>query len=145
MDNLQLHPLTLCLVKAGLSAGTTSTLSTTATIQYGINGKFSTPKGAITNGATPTLDAATGLAFTPISANQGTIVVVCLDAAGNLKAVQGSVVGLDVSGAFMVLAPTWPVIPDNAVPHRLHRAQGRLHAGGHVDLRHQQPVRRSRG
>jgi hypothetical protein len=114
MDNLQLAPLTLCMSKVALAAGTTSTISTTGTTTYGINGKAYT-KAAITNGATPTLDAATGLAFNPIVANQGTIVVICLDAAGNVKAVQGGVTALDVSGAF-IQAPAMPVIPDSLCP-----------------------------
>jgi hypothetical protein len=42
-------------------------------------------------------------------------VVICLDAAGNVKAVQGGVTALDVSGAF-IQAPAMPVIPDSLCP-----------------------------
>lgn len=114
MDALQLSPLTLCLSKVALAAGTTSTISTTGTTTYAIGGKAYS-KAAITNGATPTADFATGNAFTPISANQGTVVVVGLDAAGNVRAVQGGVQALDVSGNF-ILAPNWPAFPDNFCP-----------------------------
>lgn len=114
MDNLQVLPLTLCMSKVALAAGTTTTISTTGTTVFGINGKaFS--KAAITNGATPTTDAATGLAFPSISANQGTVVVICLDATGAVKACQGATQALDVSGNF-VLAPQMPTIPDSLCP-----------------------------
>jgi hypothetical protein len=43
-------------VKVALAAGTTTTISTTGTTTYGINGKAYS-KAAITNGATPTTDA----------------------------------------------------------------------------------------
>lgn len=115
MDALAQAPVTLTTTYAGLSAGTTTTISTANTIQYCLRGKAISPKTAITNGATPTTDATTGLAFTPISANQGTVVVLGLDASGNLKASQGSVQALDSSGAF-VLAPQFPVVPDTVCP-----------------------------
>ena len=114
MDNLQVLPLTLCLSKVALAAGTTTTISTTGTTVYAINGKAYS-KAAITNGATPTTDAATGAAFPSISANQGTVVVVGLDASGNVKACQGTIQALDVSGNF-ILAPQMPVMPDNLCP-----------------------------
>ena len=114
MDALQQVPLTLCLSKVALAAGTTTTISTTGTTIFGIRGKAYS-KAAITNGATPTTDAATGLAFPPLSANNGTIVVIGLDASGNVKAVQGSIQALDVSGNF-ILAPQLPAVPDTICP-----------------------------
>jgi hypothetical protein len=115
MDYLSQAPVTLTTTYAGLSAGTTTTISTANTIQYCLRGKAISPKTAITNGATPTTDAATGLAFPPISANQGTIVVLGLDASGNVKAMQGAIQALDSSGAF-ILAPQFPNIPDTVCP-----------------------------
>lgn len=114
MDILAFSALTLGLSKAGLSAGTTTTISTANTYNYAINSKAYT-KGAITNGATPTTDSATGAAFPGFVANQGTIVVLGLDASGNVKAVQGSVEALDVSGNF-IRAPLMPPCPDNFCP-----------------------------
>ena len=114
MDNLTQIPLTLCLSKVTLAAGTTTTISTTGTTTYAIKGKAYT-KSAITNGATPTTDGATGSAFTGITANQGTVVVVGLDSSGNIKAMQGSVESLDSSGSF-IKAPQFPVIPDTVCP-----------------------------
>ena len=114
MDALSLYPITGCLSKVTLAAGTTTTISTTGTTTYGIKSKAYT-KAAITNGATPTTDAATGSAFTGITANQGTVVVIGLDSSGNVKACQGTVESLDVSGNF-VRAPQFPTIPDTICP-----------------------------
>lgn len=115
MDRLQKAPFTLCLSKVTLAAGTTTTISTTGTTTYAILGKAYT-KTAITNGATPTTDAATAAAFRGIIANQGTVVLIGFDAAGNIKAAQGSIEALDVSGNF-INAPQLPSgIPDTMCP-----------------------------
>ena len=114
MDQLMQVAQTLCLSKATLAAGTTSTISTTGTTVFCIKGKAYS-KAAITNGATPTTDADTALAFLPVAANQGTIIVIGLDASGNIKACQGSVEALDVGGNFIIL-PKTPGIPDTMCP-----------------------------
>lgn len=109
MDMQQAVPVTMCFSKASLAAGTTTTISTTGTTTYAIKGKFYT-KTAITNGATPTTDFATGASFLPIpipntAPNLGlgyaSIYTVGLDSSGNTKVVQGSIVALDVSGNFI--------------------------------------------
>lgn len=114
MDNLFAVAATICLSKVALAAGTTSTISTTGTTVYAIRGKAYS-KAALVNVATPTVDSQTSLAFVPFAANNGTVVVVGFDAAGNLKAAQGSVQALDVSGNFVV-APTFPTLPDTICP-----------------------------
>lgn len=115
MDNSALRGLTAAFSVAGLSAGTTTTLSTANTVQYSIGGK-AYAKTAITNGATPTSDSATGSAFVGCKANYGTVYVLCFDSSGNIKAVQGEVTPLDASGAFIV-APEFPAnIPDTLCP-----------------------------
>jgi hypothetical protein len=114
MDIQSLSSQTGCLSKVTLAAGTTTTISTTGTTTYGIRSKAYS-KTAITNGATPTTDAATGLAFPSLSANQGAVVLVGLDASGNVKATQGGIQSLDVSGSFLV-APQFGAIPDNFCP-----------------------------
>jgi hypothetical protein len=114
MDALSLYPITGCLSKVTLAAGTTTTISTTGTTTYAIKSKACS-KSAITNGATPTTDATTGSAFTGITANQGTVVVIGLDSSGAIKASQGSVESLDVSGNF-IRAPQFPLIPDTVCP-----------------------------
>lgn len=107
-------PLTMCLSKVTLAAGTTTTLSTTGTTTFTIRGKAYT-KTAITNGATPTTDAATGNAFIPVPANFGSIFMVGLTAAGALAVVQGTVVPLDTAGAF-INAPSFGALPLDFCP-----------------------------
>lgn len=109
MDNLQFAPVTMCFTKATLAAGTTSTISTTGTTTFAIRGKFYA-KTAITNGATPTTDWATGNAFIPIpvpltspnlagvpnnAAGYSSIFMVGFDHSGNIKVIQGSIVASD--------------------------------------------------
>jgi hypothetical protein len=108
MDNLEIAPLTCCFTKAGLAAGTTTTLTQTlaggATSNiFAIRGKTYSAT-ALSNTATPTTDWATGKAFLPILANQGCVFMVGFNAAGALKAIQGQVVALDtvtVPGNFL--------------------------------------------
>jgi hypothetical protein len=124
MDNLALRPLTACLSKATLAAGTTTTFLTTGATIYAIKGLiYSTAAAA--NAATPTLDANTGKAFLPVGANKGSVFVVCYDgqatAANAIKVVQGSIEDLDgvASGAnakFANALPNWPAIPGHLCP-----------------------------
>jgi|GEM_PF-2158743 len=109
MDIQQFSPITACLTKVTLAAGTTSTLSTTGTTTYLIRSKFYT-KAALTNQATPTTDALTGAAFVAVPANYGSIYAVGFNAAGTLSCVQGTVEALDVNGAF-VQAPNFGGLP----------------------------------
>jgi len=114
MDMQQAVPVTMCFTKAAIAAGTTSTMSTTGTTTFAIKGKFYT-KTALSNQATPTVDFATGAAFLPIpipatAPNLGlgyaSIYTVGFDTGGNLRAIQGSIVALDVSGNF-ITAPVF--------------------------------------
>lgn len=101
-----------CTTKAGLSAGTTSTLTTANTVQYAIAGKAQS-KAAITNQATPTSDATSAALFTarPVLPNQGSVFLVGFNAAGTLLASQGDIKALDVQGNF-IDAPQFPTFPD---------------------------------
>lgn len=101
MDVQSAASITMCLSKVTLAAGTTSTLSNTSTIVYAIRGK-ALSASALSNTATPTTDAATGAAFTGVVANYGSVFLVGLNAAGDLKCVQGSITPLDVAGKFIV-------------------------------------------
>lgn len=109
MDYQAAAPATLCLSKVTLAAGTTTTLSTTGTTIYAIRGKAYS-KAAITNGATPIVDFATGVAFKPIpipatapnlAAGYGSIFVVGLDAGGTMRVIQGTIEALDSAGLFI--------------------------------------------
>ena len=110
MDNLQQVPATLCVVKAGLAAGTTNTYGTTGATVYSIKGKAYS-KAAATNAALPVVDRATNLPFVPLVANQGCVVTFSYDAAGNLRCAQGQVQALDGSGNFAV-PPQFPIVLD---------------------------------
>ena len=114
MDALIQTPLTICTLKATLAAGTTSTLSSTGTIYYGIKGKAYS-HAALSNTATPTTDATTGAAFVAIPANYGAIIVIGLDKAGALIASQGPLQALDTSGLF-IIAPQFPTVLDTMCP-----------------------------
>lgn len=121
MDILAQTPLTLSLVNAGAVAGTTNSFTTTAATVPVIQGKFGTALGVLTNSATtPTTDANTGLAFPTLAANQAAAVVFGTNAAGTLKAVQGTIVQTEVGvtttvGAF-ISAPPFPALPDDFCP-----------------------------
>lgn len=115
MDTLMQIPMTLAnFPPATLVAGTTTTLTTTGTTSYCIKGK-AYDKTAITNGATPTTDAATGAAFTGIAANKGGVFTIGLDSAGAIKVTQGSIVDLNAAGAF-IQAPQFGPCPDSVCP-----------------------------
>jgi hypothetical protein len=120
MDTLQTPPLTMCVSKATLAAsGAATTFTTTGATLYCIKGKaYSTAAAAGT--ATPTSDAATGLAFVPITINNGAMAVWCYDgsatAVAGIKVVLGPMAPLDASGNFSVNAPGMPVIPDTLCP-----------------------------
>lgn len=121
MDTVAKAPVTLCLSKATLAAGTTSTVSTTGTTIFAIESFFYS-KTAITNGATPTTDWVTGNAFVPIPipltstglppgvpgacAGYACAFAVGFDHSGNIKVIQGPIVGLDANGNFISAAPT---------------------------------------
>jgi len=120
MDNLSAYPLTLALGLSNLAAGTTTTFTTTGTLAFAIN-SIAYSKAAVTNQATPTLDANTGLAFKPLlfpsglQPGQCSVFVWALNAAGTYAVVQGSVENLDSQGA-VVIAPQYPVVPDTMCP-----------------------------
>ena len=115
MDQLLQAPLTMTVVKAGLTAGTTTTYSTTANpVLYCIRGKAYT-KATVTNGATPTTDANSGLAFKAQAIGTGSVYVFGYDSAGNTKVAQGSIETLDPAGAFYT-APLMPDVVDTMCP-----------------------------
>lgn len=97
---------TICIAKAGLTAGTTSTYTTAAATGGSVGGKFVTALAAQTNTATPTTDY-NGDAFTALAASEGCVFVFSLIAAGTIAIHQGPVESLDASGNFKI-APAFP-------------------------------------
>lgn len=120
MDQLQQAPLTLNHVNCGLVAGTTSTYTTTVATTCSIGGKFATSLATQTNTASPTTDVVTGLAFVPLTANQATVLVWGINAAGAIKLAQGSIVstevGVTTTAGNFITAPAFPSLPDDFCP-----------------------------
>ena len=120
MDTVAIGSLTMCLTKATLAAGTTTTVSTTGTTTYIIESIFYT-KTALSNQATPTTDWSTGNAFIPIpipltttglpggvpsAAGYACAYAIGFDNTGAVRAIQGPIVGLDSNGNFIQAAPS---------------------------------------
>ncbi len=105
----------LCLVKAGLVAGTTTTLTTLATL-ISLMGRLYTIAAAA-NGAATTTDGITGKAFTPVPVGGAGLFVVGYDASGNRKVCQG---GSLAAGSYTVgdevNALEFPNMPDEICP-----------------------------
>ena len=120
MDKLLNAGSTFNHTNCGFVAGTTSTYTTTAATLCSIRGAFATALGVQTNTASPTVDATTGEAFVPVLANQATVLVWGVNAAGAIKLAQGSIVPTEVGvtttvGAF-ISAPQLPALPEDFCP-----------------------------
>ncbi len=104
-------------VSAGFVLGTTSTYTTTVTTTVSIGGVFGTTLAAQTNTASPTVDATTGAAFVPLTANQATVLVWGVNAAGAIKLAQGSIVptetGVTTTAGAFITAPQFPALPED--------------------------------
>ena len=115
MESLVLRGSTFCTSKATLAAGTTSTLSSTGTMHFCIEGKAYS-KAALSNTATPTTDVTTGAAFVPLTASKGCAFVVGYNAAGTLLCAQGAVVDLTTeaggANANFLTPPQFPSLPE---------------------------------
>jgi hypothetical protein len=123
MDTVQQAPITMCRDPMTFAEGTGSTINTTGTNIYIIQSLFKS-RTALSNQATPTTDLATGNAFIPMPVPgtttglpPGVINVpaaggyACafglgFNAAGDLLAIQGPIVGIDVNGTFIQGAPS---------------------------------------
>lgn len=115
-----LSGMTLNHVSAAFVLGTTSTYTTSVTTAVSIGGIFGTTLGAQTNTASPTTDALTGIAFPALAANQATVLVWGVNAAGAIRLCQGSIVPTEVGvtttvGAF-INGPQFPSLPDDFAP-----------------------------
>lgn len=114
--------LTINHTNTGVAFGTTSTITTTSDTLASIDGKWTTVYSAANNTAatSPTINAATGAAFESMAPNKATVIVVGVNAAGAIRLAQGSVVDTEIGvtttkGAF-ILAPQFPVLPDDFCP-----------------------------
>lgn len=114
------HANTENFASAAAVAGTTSTFTSTVTTNCIILGKFATTLGAQTATASPTTDAATGVAFLPLAPNKCCTLVYGQNLAGTLKLTQGPIIDCAVGvtttvGAF-INAPQFPPLPDDFCP-----------------------------
>lgn len=103
------------LSKAGLTglSGAATTFTTAFALTYALAGK-ALSKAAVAGGATPTVDFVTGLPII-VQPGKATVVLWCLDAAGAVRLVQGSVEPLDLQGNLINSAPNFPGLPDTLV------------------------------
>lgn len=119
MQNLDYHGLTMCLIDATLAAGTTTTISTTGTTHYCIDGKAYTA-AAKTNAATPTTDVNSGSAFTAVPVSKGCVFVVGLDSTGAVKVAQGDLASMtgeaDGANATFIETADFPGLPNTVCP-----------------------------
>ncbi len=120
MDLLQQTPLTLALQKAGIVAGTTTTITITTATPIAIKGKAFTVAAAA-NGASPTLDDVTGVAFVPVTPGNGCVFVIAADSAGALRVTQSALWPLDPSSgtsgaALFITTPQMPPVKDTRCP-----------------------------
>lgn len=110
MDQQALGAVTMALGKAGLAAGTTTTLTIANTTDFAIKGK-AYQKAAVSNAASPTTDRQTGAAFTALAVSEACAFAICLDSGGTIRVYQGPIVALDANNNYLV-APQLPGIKD---------------------------------
>jgi len=114
MEQLVIRGLTSCFSYLALAAGTTSTISSTGTFNFSIEGKMYS-HAAWSNQATPTTDITTGAAFTALTASNGCVFVVGIDSGGTMRVAQGPVVALtteaDGANANFSTPPQFPTLP----------------------------------
>lgn len=107
-------------VVTGLTKGTTSTYTTTVATVVSIAGKWATALGVQTNVATPTTDARTAAAFTALTDNQATVLVLGINLAGAIQMCQGGIeateVGVTTTAGAFKRAPQFPTLPDDFCP-----------------------------
>lgn len=101
----------ICTSKAGLVAGTTSTVTTAGDVNGSIAGKFADVYSADSNTVSETTQG-DGSAFVAVGASQMSVFVFCIDAAGAVNMFQGAVEDLDEGDAVMI-PPQFPDIDES--------------------------------
>jgi hypothetical protein len=118
IQNNELNGANLNLVNAGtVATAAAATLATTTATVACVNGAFAT---ALASGAGKALslvgpDGVTAKAATALAIGQACIIVNCVNAAGQMKNVQGPVQALDAANN-LVNPVHFPRIPDNLTP-----------------------------
>ncbi|MBK8810753.1 MAG: hypothetical protein IPN69_08495 [Acidobacteria bacterium] len=112
MLNQQSFTGNMCIGKAGLAAGTTTTLTSANAITYSIN-SVAYAKAITSNEATPTTDIVTGAAFVAIPVGSGAVFTIGRDSAGALKVAQSKIVVLDSDEDFPAAPPQLARLPNS--------------------------------
>lgn len=99
----------------GTATFTATPVGTAAAISYCVRGKAFT-KATITTTSPGTTDAITGAAFLPLAASKACLVVIGLDAGGNIKSCQGPIVSVDSGGNIAPSYLEFPLVPDTIAP-----------------------------
>ena len=111
---------TISFKATGLTKGTTSTYTTTATSECSIDGKIATGLTAQTNTATPTTEARTAAAFIAQTDNTACAYVFGITAAGAIAVCQGPIeateTGVTTTAGAFKNRPQFPVLPDDFCP-----------------------------
>lgn len=122
-----LHGSTMNHTAMGVALGTTSTITTTSVSNCAIGGKYTATYAVAANAAinSPTVDLGTVLGFVPLAvnppnnttANQATVLVIGITAAGTMRGIQGQVVptalGVTTTAGAFITAPQFPALPDD--------------------------------
>lgn len=118
MQNSELSGINLSLANTvTVATAAAATLATTNATVAVVNGAFTTALGSGAGKALSLVgtDGVTAKAAVALAVSQACVIVNCVNAAGQMKNVQGPVVNLDAAGALTSALP-FPQIPDNLTP-----------------------------
>jgi len=104
-----------CTTVAGVSAGTTTTLTTANAQLLSFLGKI-VSRAAGTNEATPTTDFVTGVTFVALQPNKGSVFLVGSNSSGTMGAIQGSIEDVSNQNQFL-RAPQFGPMPPTFVAY----------------------------
>ena len=123
MDQLTRRGSDGCFSSGLLTAtGAETVYDTTVAITYAIDGILYV-KATVADGATPTLDANTGIAFLPIQADKACVFLWCLNSANTVSVAQGEIVTVDGDTDIRKWNPQFPLVPTGTVPFAFHIIQ----------------------
>jgi len=120
-DNLNFeYGTTESQTNTNMTAGTGSSVTTTAIGTAVINGKWVTPLAVVANAPVPTADSTTGLPFVPMQPNMCCALVFGINHLGALLMSQGQVIACSAGAALVpgpvLIAPQFPDLPNDFVP-----------------------------
>ncbi len=113
------------------TAGAETVYDTTATLIFSIDGVAYTLT-AVTDGATPTTDGNTGLAFDPVYPDQACVLAWCINAAGTVSLIQSAISAVNGDTDVIIEPIQFPNIPSDRVcfAYTLFQTAGTSSAAG---------------